>query len=541
MGSQDRPSFFCSRPDGTLTPLIAVDDLPPGLSVRGVSRALTPGETQGMTSCGVAAPRAESWIVDGSPSGARVVADEKVHEVNSLLYKILREDNVHGDIRSAIQEVLFRGFDAPSLVAATDSITSAVPVPAPVPISAFDPGAQTASQHGFGNTQGGSTQANQKNAHSKKHYCSYWIRHGECDYSQQGCLYKHEMPMDAQLLEKLGLRDIPRWYRDKFSVPSLQSGYGNKDGQRQYALTEHAHQSSSQSPQRSIEWSLSVDAPGSNEHHDKQGRHRAPKSPRGPGFGPGKTRGNVIKVQQPRKNYAESANVTPTSSSASSGDSFVIHNAPSHSTGATLASAQQNSGRFSSQSKQLLEKDGMTTERHDLTTSFPGLTVEETLNAFSRSGFRTKSRRPFEYDRDKFGGDANIQSPSNGNPAGVNPVSRPSTSVGDHVSNIVKTDVHRRIAFTAEPGSRFVPPSVNPVFRYTAPNFKDPEQRRIYNNLLSNSESIHPHDMEYTYGAIGEPVQYPGTSSNTSVETALLSGLDKFFDEAVKKNAKPDN
>lgn len=36
-----------------------------------------------------------------------------------------------------------------------------------------------------------------------------------------GCLYKHEMPTDPDMLDKLGLRDIPRWYREKFSVPSI--------------------------------------------------------------------------------------------------------------------------------------------------------------------------------------------------------------------------------------------------------------------------------------------------------------------------------
>jgi hypothetical protein len=54
-------------------------------------------------------------------------------------------------------------------------------------------------------SQGGNLQGNQKNVsgpvatwhhdqidqlasqgHNKKYFCSYWIRHGECDYSQQG-------------------------------------------------------------------------------------------------------------------------------------------------------------------------------------------------------------------------------------------------------------------------------------------------------------------------------------------------------------------
>lgn len=40
-------------------------------------------------------------------------------------------------------------------------------------------------------------------------------------HSRIGCLYKHEMPLDPIMLDKLGLRDIPRWYREKYSLPSL--------------------------------------------------------------------------------------------------------------------------------------------------------------------------------------------------------------------------------------------------------------------------------------------------------------------------------
>lgn len=34
-------------------------------------------------------------------------------------------------------------------------------------------------------------------------------------------MYKHEMPLEPGLIEELGLRDIPRWYREKYNVPSL--------------------------------------------------------------------------------------------------------------------------------------------------------------------------------------------------------------------------------------------------------------------------------------------------------------------------------
>ena len=48
----------------------------------------------------------------------------------------------------------------------------------------------------------------------KKEYCSYWIRTGECDYTQQGCRYKHEMP-DLQVLNSIGFRDYPYWWKQR--------------------------------------------------------------------------------------------------------------------------------------------------------------------------------------------------------------------------------------------------------------------------------------------------------------------------------------
>ncbi|KAF2493393.1 hypothetical protein BU16DRAFT_619727 [Lophium mytilinum] len=52
---------------------------------------------------------------------------------------------------------------------------------------------------------------------SKKVYCTYWIRTGECDYMQQGCIYKHEMPSPAKLRE-LGFKEVPRWWKEKNAI-----------------------------------------------------------------------------------------------------------------------------------------------------------------------------------------------------------------------------------------------------------------------------------------------------------------------------------
>ena len=36
-------------------------------------------------------------------------------------------------------------------------------------------------------------------------------------------MFRHEMPLDPSGVAKLGLRDIPRWYREKYGVPSIVS------------------------------------------------------------------------------------------------------------------------------------------------------------------------------------------------------------------------------------------------------------------------------------------------------------------------------
>jgi hypothetical protein len=51
----------------------------------------------------------------------------------------------------------------------------------------------------------------------KKVYCTFWIRTGECDYIQQGCIYKHEMP-DLAKLKELGFKEVPRWWKEKTGI-----------------------------------------------------------------------------------------------------------------------------------------------------------------------------------------------------------------------------------------------------------------------------------------------------------------------------------
>ncbi len=115
MSSLLRPQFFCTRPNGTLTPVIAVDELPAHLSIRGAPRVLSPNETQGMTSLGTVAQRGQLYTVEGaaaiasrpsSTSGTR----SRNHDIHSSLMRILADENIPYNQRMALSVLLQQGF-----------------------------------------------------------------------------------------------------------------------------------------------------------------------------------------------------------------------------------------------------------------------------------------------------------------------------------------------------------------------------------------------------------------------------------------------
>ncbi|KAE8394217.1 hypothetical protein BDV23DRAFT_18142 [Aspergillus alliaceus] len=214
MSSPLRPQFFCARPNGTLTPLIAADELPSHISIRGIPRTLSANETQGMTSLGTVSPRAQTYVIDGlAPSSTRASSTaasprSRDFDLQASLMRLVSDENVPASQRLAVNALLQQGISQNWFM--TNASTSGWLVP--------------------GVSGGTASGSSRQGAHynTKKEFCSYWIRHGECDYQQQGCLYKHEMPNDLSTLEKLGLRDIPRWYREKYGIPSLlPNGHGH--------------------------------------------------------------------------------------------------------------------------------------------------------------------------------------------------------------------------------------------------------------------------------------------------------------------------
>jgi hypothetical protein len=61
---ESRPEFFIVREDKSITPLIALDELPPDISIRGVPRTMTLTEAKGMKHMGDVPSRGICYTVD---------------------------------------------------------------------------------------------------------------------------------------------------------------------------------------------------------------------------------------------------------------------------------------------------------------------------------------------------------------------------------------------------------------------------------------------------------------------------------------------
>lgn len=325
MSDSPRPRYFLVRNDGTLTPLVAVDELPPTIRIRGVPAVVSFADTQGMISLGVVARSERRYILEsssyssasriGTPSSgqpAMIVRPNATEE-----HATVRNDGMAKNETSHIQhaygtqpyypnaavwvpgqagqqvETWRQGIPSDvdeiqvrpgsSLIgprhltqsqAAVDAIVDAAsrdeiatasatniptatnPPTLPNPVSTHSlrqntpssshaantdstilpPGSSTpAATTTTGNTRppptsNASTSPTPTPKKKEKVYCSFWIRRGECDYTQQGCLYKHEMPTDRATLRELGITMIPRWWREANAVKVGASGWNEKAG-----------------------------------------------------------------------------------------------------------------------------------------------------------------------------------------------------------------------------------------------------------------------------------------------------------------------
>lgn len=251
-----KPAFFVTRQNGSMVPLIPMDELPSTVNIRNVSRSLTPHDITGMTSVGTYEARHLQHVVDPSQRhpihsnfenqyvGSRIgdnglmtsryasLTDHGFEHSLTTPHSVSRLPSTNGYPPKAfgIQEQGPSTMPVRQPIAPPSTLILAPTIPHlrvdryAIPATGPSTPAPLPPWHDPASIPVGS-------APGAKEYCSYWLRHGECDYAQQGCLYKHEMPLDKAVLERLGLRDIPRWYREKHGLGSYLAVKGSDAGE----------------------------------------------------------------------------------------------------------------------------------------------------------------------------------------------------------------------------------------------------------------------------------------------------------------------
>ncbi|KAH0542343.1 hypothetical protein FGG08_003280 [Glutinoglossum americanum] len=271
--SELRPTFFMSRGGGVFTPLIPADELPADIVIVGVPRVMSFGDTAGMTSVGeimasglyyetkastdvnqrhepglpletqsyrasdtmsVKSPLAHSAGGPAAPPpvtfggiSARLATGIFTPTIGNT--SLANPGNQHSDepdrrgrmdkangsspngvglVRGSCEiDSVHTGSGVASMSSlGPQAVINAITSTTPAPGRAFPCSRPVQRQRGQGPTR--------CPVKDYKKYCSYWVRHGECDYTQQGCKFLHEMPQDRETLVKIGLRDFPRWWKE---------------------------------------------------------------------------------------------------------------------------------------------------------------------------------------------------------------------------------------------------------------------------------------------------------------------------------------
>lgn len=189
--------YFISRNNGTLVPLVPADELPYNIRLEGVQRVMTMENASGMTLVGTLPFTGRLFkLHTSSIQRPEVIISSKPAALPSATAVTWRrKDESLKDATQAKIDTIVASEVQPTTRPKVESFKASKP-PSPSSRSTPDPG--------------------------EKVYCTHWIRHGECDYIQQGCRYKHEMP-DRATLTSIGFRTVPRWWQEKIAVQLGQS------------------------------------------------------------------------------------------------------------------------------------------------------------------------------------------------------------------------------------------------------------------------------------------------------------------------------
>ncbi|GAB1740253.1 hypothetical protein NU219Hw_g5369t1 [Hortaea werneckii] len=235
--AQPRPLYFISRNNGVLVPLVPADELPYTIRLQGLPRILRFDQTVGMQHVGTAPYTGMTFKIEDEgahrstsqpPGGlharshsALVNPVKKYLAPDALARQALAQtaNNQQAPV-TVLEPFKMSAHEASSNWRSTTS-TTPKPTTSNTTQSIIDAivsttsGATEAARVGYVPRSTTAPPSGAQPDQDKKEYCTYWIRTGECDYMQQGCLYKHEMP-DKATLEKIGLgRNLPRWWIEK--------------------------------------------------------------------------------------------------------------------------------------------------------------------------------------------------------------------------------------------------------------------------------------------------------------------------------------
>ncbi|KAK1818667.1 hypothetical protein LTR12_006852, partial [Friedmanniomyces endolithicus] len=274
--AQPRPLYFISRDTGIMVPLIPADELPFNVRLAGVPRVMQMEDTLGMHHVGTVSYTGMTYALERDiHTGAKMLEDPTtaMQAMQRSMSQPPPVDPTRGHLRSQSGNQV--GYLAPDAharhtLAQSAAYNSAVfasntarPVsahetattwrstfnptsaPAGTPSTRTLPTTNTNPPPNNPNnptdptqsiidailaTTSGAQEASRLNYipksalptppsgtlpdAEKKEFCTHWIRTGECDYTQQGCMYKHEMPEKATL-ERIGFRGLPRWWAER--------------------------------------------------------------------------------------------------------------------------------------------------------------------------------------------------------------------------------------------------------------------------------------------------------------------------------------
>ncbi|KAI9788413.1 MAG: hypothetical protein M1816_006938 [Peltula sp. TS41687] len=194
-----RPLYFICREDGGYVPLIAADELPHGLQLRGVPRRFADvASTAGMMNLGVIPSSSRCYILEPRPMGRIPPKYETSDPHRSSDAAIPQSNGLVGMSNSNPTEI-----QSSAVANITQHFVDTISVPLnPAMMNGWRP-----SQQANGETA----------ARKEKEYCTYWLFHGECAFihSVKGCKFKHEMPQDAKTMAEVGLKGLPKWWLDR--------------------------------------------------------------------------------------------------------------------------------------------------------------------------------------------------------------------------------------------------------------------------------------------------------------------------------------